>query len=67
VQDTSCSGHWGLPGMRERAELIGGRLEVWSQPGSGTDVDLTIPADKVYATPPDRRGWWPVRRTRSDA
>ncbi len=30
--------HHGITGMRERAELLGGRLEVRSQPGSGTTV-----------------------------
>jgi signal transduction histidine kinase/ligand-binding sensor domain-containing protein len=43
-----CSGHWGLTGMRERAKTIGGRLEVWSQQGAGTEVDLTIPSSIAY-------------------
>src|SRR5262249_11667224 len=38
------AGHFGLPGMRERAELIGGHLELWSETGMGTEVALTIPA-----------------------
>ena len=29
------AGHFGLNGMRERAEKIGGSLEVWSKPASG--------------------------------
>jgi signal transduction histidine kinase len=33
----------GIVGMRERAELIGGRLEVKSSPGAGTAVELTVP------------------------
>jgi len=37
------SGHWGLSGMRERADKIGGCLEIWTQRGSGTMIDLTIP------------------------
>jgi signal transduction histidine kinase len=48
--------HFGLGGMRERAELIGGQLEVWSESGMGTEVALTIPAAVVYATPRPRRG-----------
>jgi signal transduction histidine kinase len=48
-------GHFGLPGMRERAELVGGRLEVWSEAGGGTEIDLTIPAAKAYATARARR------------
>ena len=39
-------GHFGLLGMRERAELVGGRLDVWSEVGAGTEIDLTIPAAK---------------------
>jgi signal transduction histidine kinase len=46
------AGHFGLVGMRERAELIGGGLEVRSQPGSGTQVELRIPASIAYATSP---------------
>jgi signal transduction histidine kinase/ligand-binding sensor domain-containing protein len=42
-------GHFGLRGMRERAEKIGGSLEVWSNPGFGTDVVLSIPAAIAYA------------------
>ena len=43
-------GHWGLPGMRERAKLIGGRLDVWSELDSGTEVELSVPASLAYAT-----------------
>jgi two-component system, NarL family, sensor kinase len=34
---------FGVPGMRERAELLGGRLELSSVPGRGTTVRLTVP------------------------
>jgi len=37
-------GHWGLPGMRERAEKIGARLRLSSRPAYGTEVELSIPA-----------------------
>jgi signal transduction histidine kinase/ligand-binding sensor domain-containing protein len=36
-------GHWGLSGMRERAQEIGCPLVIWSRPGAGTEVDLAIP------------------------
>ena len=42
-------GHYGLRGMRERATLIGARLEVWSKLHSGTEVELTVPASRAYA------------------
>jgi signal transduction histidine kinase/streptogramin lyase len=42
-------GHYGLPGMRERAKLIGGKLAVWSEVDAGTEVELGIPAGVAYA------------------
>jgi signal transduction histidine kinase/ligand-binding sensor domain-containing protein len=44
------SGHWGLQGMRERAKLLGGQLEIWSELNSGTEIQLTIPASIAYLT-----------------
>jgi hypothetical protein len=35
-------GHFGLHGMRERAERLGGTLEIESTPGSGTTVRATV-------------------------
>jgi len=64
---THPDGHFGLPGMRERAELISGHLEVWSQAGMGTEVALTIPGAAVYATPTARRHFWSFGRERGDA
>ncbi len=42
------SGHWGIPGMRERAQRIGSRLDFWSEAGAGTEVELTVPAAVAY-------------------
>jgi ligand-binding sensor domain-containing protein/signal transduction histidine kinase len=42
------SGHFGIPGMRERAQRIGSRLDFWSEIGAGTEVQLTIPAAMAY-------------------
>lgn len=36
-------GHLGLAGMRERAELLGGRFELRSAPGAGTTVRVALP------------------------
>jgi signal transduction histidine kinase len=47
----SRPGHWGLPGMRERAKNFGGHMEVWSEGGAGTEVELTIPASIAYGGP----------------
>jgi signal transduction histidine kinase/ligand-binding sensor domain-containing protein len=42
------SGHYGLRGMRERARQIGGQLEVWTQVGAGTEIELRIPDSVAY-------------------
>jgi signal transduction histidine kinase len=42
-------GH-GLDSMRERAENIGGELEIKSTPGSGTTVELEMPLNQYR--------WW---------
>ena len=49
------SGHWGLQGMRERAKLLGGQLEVWSELDSGTEIQLSIPASNAYLTSAPRQ------------
>jgi signal transduction histidine kinase len=41
--------HFGLRGMHERAEKIGGGLDVWSKLGVGTEIVLSIPAAIAYA------------------
>jgi len=45
-------GHWGLPGMRERSESLGGQLYVWSERNTGTEIELRIPARVAYADTP---------------
>ena len=42
------TGHWGLPGARERANRFGGKLEFWSEAGAGTEAVLTVPAAAAY-------------------
>jgi len=48
LKDHGRAGHWGLPGMYERAEGIGARLDIWSEVGAGTEVRLTVPAAIAY-------------------
>jgi signal transduction histidine kinase/ligand-binding sensor domain-containing protein len=36
-------GHFGLIGMRERAERLGGEMRLASNPGEGTEVEVTVP------------------------
>jgi signal transduction histidine kinase/ligand-binding sensor domain-containing protein len=50
-------GHFGLSGMRERAERIGGRLRLWSAPGAGTEVELVVRGQAAYAAPTRGRRW----------
>ena len=49
VLESGKDGHWGLSGMRERAESIGARLRVWSRINTGTEVELSIPAHIAFA------------------
>jgi signal transduction histidine kinase len=49
VLEAGKDGHWGLKGMRERAENIGARLKVWSRANSGTEVELLIPGHIAFA------------------
>ena len=41
-------GHWGIPGMYERAESLGAHLELWSEHGVGTELLLEVPATTAY-------------------
>lgn len=43
------TGGYGVLSMAERAELVGGRLNVRSRPGAGTAVTATIPLHSVLA------------------
>jgi ligand-binding sensor domain-containing protein len=56
------AGHWGLPGMRERAKSFGGKLEVWSQQGAGTEIELTVPASIAYGRSKSRRRFSLLRK-----
>ena len=53
----SRPGHWGLSGVRERAKLIGARLEIWSEAAKGTEVELIIPSSAAYGAFEQRRGF----------
>ena len=54
-------GHWGLPGMRERADSFGGRLNVWSEHGAGTEVEVIIPARIAYARKRSGYHFWAAK------
>ena len=44
-------GHYGLHGMHERAKIAGGKLNIWSELDSGTEIELSIPALRAYTQP----------------
>jgi signal transduction histidine kinase len=48
VLESGRDGHWGLSGMRERAERIGAKLKVLSRVGGGTEVELRVPNNVAF-------------------
>ena len=56
IQEESDS-HWGLRGMRQRAENIGAEFEVCSQIGAGTEVRVAIPVGDAIRTTRDLSLW----------
>ncbi len=50
TQPVSPARRLGLVAMRDRAELLGGNLQVFSEPGHGVRVVLTAPIRKSYQT-----------------
>jgi signal transduction histidine kinase len=68
VQDNGCGineealnlkrpGHYGIAGMKERAERLGGGLSIQSRVGKGTEVTLTVPAHPLYREDVRRSDW----------
>ena len=68
VQDNGCGineetlnlqrpGHYGIAGMKERAERLGGTISIRSRVGEGTEVNLTVPAHLLYQDDVRRSGW----------
>jgi signal transduction histidine kinase/ligand-binding sensor domain-containing protein len=47
-QRNEANGHWGLRGIAERAEKIGGKFSCASSPGQGTNVQVSVPARRAY-------------------
>ena len=57
VLDSGRDGHWGLAGMRERAEGIGARFRVWSRARAGTEVELSVPGHIAFVQA-QANGWF---------
>ena len=60
------SGHFGIPGMRERAQRIGSQLNFWSEIGAGTEVELTVPASMAYPKHHNTRRFLLFRKAAKD-
>jgi len=59
ILEAGRSGHFGLSGMRERAERMGAELTVSSAVNSGTEIEIFVPAATAYAfqTRPYSMSW----------
>ena len=51
------AGHWGLVGIRERAVSIQSKVQIWSSPRAGTEIEIRVPARKAYRAPRSRLMW----------
>jgi ligand-binding sensor domain-containing protein/signal transduction histidine kinase len=59
--------HWGLRGMKERAQRIGAQLNLWSRSETGTEVELTVPGATAYQVPGGKpKRFWSRRTSGSD-
>jgi ligand-binding sensor domain-containing protein/signal transduction histidine kinase len=56
LRDGRRLGHWGMIGMKERAARIGAKLDVWSKPGAGTELDLNVPGQIAYGRSKGKNG-----------
>ena len=59
------AGHWGLLGIRERAQQIGARVDFWSEAGAGTEIQLIAPAGIAYEKSQDGSGFRLFRKAKS--
>src|SRR5262249_23298583 len=62
LQQGHREGHFGLPGMRERAQKVGAYLDVWSGTGAGTEVEVRIASRIAYASETRGSSGWKLRR-----
>jgi len=51
LQELERRGHWGITGMRERAQSIGGRLRILSNQPRGTVVEISVSGSVAYLQP----------------
>lgn len=59
-------GHWGIPGILERAKQIGAQLKFWTEEGAGTEVELILPAAIAYQGVRNRSRFQLFRKAAND-
>jgi signal transduction histidine kinase len=62
LRDYGRARHYGLHGMRERAKVMGGKLAVWSELDTGTEVELSIPTSQAGEPSATRRRSWLIEK-----
>lgn len=50
ILESGRPGHYGLSGIRERAQQLGAKLNIWSGANAGTEIELTIAGSIAYRT-----------------
>jgi len=58
VLQSGRDGHWGLSGMRERADRIGARFRVMSSASAGTEIELSVPGNVAFQSESNGRLSW---------
>jgi signal transduction histidine kinase len=67
LKEGGTEGHFGLRGIRERAQRIGATLDVWSKASAGTEAQLIVPAPVAYDNSKDTTGTGFLRKVRKRA
>jgi signal transduction histidine kinase len=65
LKEAGAPGHWGLPGIRERAKQIRAQIDFWSQNRAGTEVRLTVPGKVAYKASAHQVGFKLFRREKA--
>jgi signal transduction histidine kinase/streptogramin lyase len=65
IKEGGRTGHWGLPGVWERAKQIGADLDFWTENQAGTEVQLKVPGYIAFKTQADKGRFKLFRRTNS--
>jgi signal transduction histidine kinase/streptogramin lyase len=62
ILESGRDGHWGIVGMRERAEQIGAQLHVYTSAAGGTEVELAVPGHVAFVGHSGSKWRWFGRR-----